>query len=97
MDRHQLAVVDKGPLPISLRVVHQHVMDHPVGEVRGEDLPELRPLGNKADRGAGRLPRGSSASRSASRFSSWCASKRRALMVLRLLLRQLRECRYRFS
>jgi hypothetical protein len=37
-----VGVVDKGPLSILLQVVHQDVVDHAVGEVRGEDLPELR-------------------------------------------------------
>ena len=45
-----VGIVDEHPLPIPLQMVHQHMVDHPVAEVGGEDLPELRPLGHKADR-----------------------------------------------
>jgi hypothetical protein len=37
-----VGVVDEGPFPVLLQVAHQHVVDPAVGEVRGEDLPELR-------------------------------------------------------
>jgi len=47
--------VNEDALPIPLQVARQHVMDHPVAEVRGEDLAQLGALGNKADRGAGSI------------------------------------------
>lgn len=48
-----VGVMDEDPLPIGFQMIHQQMVDHPVAKVSGEDLPELGPFCNKADRRAG--------------------------------------------
>ncbi len=44
-----IGIVDEDRLPNPLQVIHQHMVDHPVAEIRREDFPQLRAFDKKAD------------------------------------------------
>ena len=90
-------IVDEPRLEDRLEARDQHMVHDPVAEVGGEHLPRLRSISHEANgppRQVGVCPQ---LRCNASSLASASISKRSWLTVLRLLRRQARYCRQRFS